>query len=324
MKKKKIGVIVLAVAFIGAVTGGVSYKASLQKDDQKSLETTAKSDVKSNVGQTEGENKIEIPSENKEFDKKVEDVKTTHSDEQTEVNESKDVSDFELKLKSYVKEFRDGECDVPDFMRNLDSIDTKDLNSQEKTQLDDAKKAIGDWSDLNSFYSQIRMAGSGSMEDIVWHSGDSELEYAKEILKNTNTKNIVDAGVASKEKVDQEISFLKEYIEKKQEQVDKQKEDERQAKIDSQKADQEYKKLDEQHAKLKTTEEKKEFYYEQISKAMKAQVEYIDSLKTDKEKQSVQSSIGAANGEAVFLEMRYPKDSKIIEESLSEVLNPNK
>lgn len=222
MKKKKIGVIVLAVAFIGAVTGGFSYKASLKKEDQKSLETTAKSDVKSNVGQTEGENKIETPSENKEFDKKVEDVKTTHSDKQTEVNESKDASDFELKLKSYVKEFRDGQCDVPDFMRNLDSIDTKDLNSQEKTQLDNVKKAIGDWSDLNSFYSQIRMAGNGSMEDIVKYGSEDSLNTAKKISEDINTKNIIDTKIVSKEDVDKEVLFLKDYIENQQEFLEKQ------------------------------------------------------------------------------------------------------
>lgn len=89
-----------------------------------------------------------------------------------------------------------------------------------------------------------------------------------------------------------------------------------------QKLEEKYKELDRQHAQLKTTEEKEVFYYNKITDAKQRQIDYINSLKDPIEKQSVQSSLGAAVSESTFLMMRYPEDSEIIENVLSKINNP--
>ncbi|MGL4760858.1 MAG: hypothetical protein ACRCWG_05295 [Sarcina sp.] len=66
--------------------------------------------------------------------------------------------------------------------------------------------------------------------------------------------------------------------------------------------------------------EKEEHYYTLINNAMQKQIDYINSIEDPQIKQSVQSSIGAAIGEATLLEINHPEDSEIIQTSLQKVL----
>ncbi|MGL4739919.1 MAG: hypothetical protein ACRC41_03835 [Sarcina sp.] len=225
MKNTKISVIVLGVVIIGAVATTIGYKASIQKNVVQKSEIKNKSDVKSNDGQSGVQGEVE--SKEKETDENIEYEKNNSNEKQTSVNtneeskEKKESSNFEAKLNSYVTEFREGKSDVPEFMSNLRSIDTKNLSNDEKLQLDNVNKAASEWSDLNSFYSQVRMAGDGSMQDIVKYSGANELALAKEISK-IDTKNIIDTGIVSRENVDKRTTFLEEYIKAQEENLNKQ------------------------------------------------------------------------------------------------------
>ncbi|MGL5069003.1 MAG: hypothetical protein ACRC6T_14505 [Sarcina sp.] len=66
--------------------------------------------------------------------------------------------------------------------------------------------------------------------------------------------------------------------------------------------------------------EKEEHYYTLINNAMQKQIDYINSIEDPREKQSVQSSMSAAIGEATLLEINHPEDSEIIQTSLQKVL----
>lgn len=73
--------------------------------------------------------------------------------------------------------------------------------------------------------------------------------------------------------------------------------------------------------KKKTTQERAEYYYKKIKDAKKKQSEYINSFNKPEVKQSLQTSQSAAFAEATLLEMKYPEDTNIIEESLKKVLD---
>ena len=80
---------------------------------------------------------------------------------------------------------------------------------------------------------------------------------------------------------------------------------------------------DKQNVELKTKQEKEDFYYNIINEAMQKQINYINSIKDPKVKQSVQTSSSAAIAEATSLEMKYPEDSEIINECLAKVIRVN-
>ena len=276
MKNKKIGIIILGLVLVGGVAGGYSYKSHMKEVKQQELETQQAQEVKA-----------------KEEQVKVQDTK--------EVEEDVINSNFKSKIESYISEFRKSGDDIQGFIGKLNSIDTKSLNTQEKTLYDNVRRAAGEWSDLNSVYSQIRMAGDGSMEDIVKYNSEDSINESKKVIDKTDVKNIISTGVMSKEAVDKEISFLNEYIENKEQDVKKQ-----QVKVED--------------TKLKTTQEKEEFYYNKIKDARQRQIDYINSIKDPDVKQSVQSSLAAAIAEETSLELKYPEDSKIIQASLTKVL----
>ncbi|MGL5069597.1 MAG: hypothetical protein ACRC6T_17615 [Sarcina sp.] len=326
MKNKKIGIIISAILIIGGIAGGIGYKTYLQDGKQQEVKASKKVEIQAE-GTQEGKKLVD------ESTLKNQEVKVKSIDEQTKVtsenkknskvNNEEDISNssFESKLESYVSEFRESEkssTSTPDFIKKLDSLNTKNLNAQEKAQLANAIRGVGDWNDLNSAYSQIRMAGDGSMDDIVKYGSKDSMNWAKEVLTKIDVNNIIATGVMSKADAEKEISFLKEYAKKQQVALDKQDE---QMKLENQKVEAKYKELDQQYAKLKTKQEKEDFYYNKINEAMQKQSNYINSIKEPEVKQSVQTSFGAANGEATFLEMRYPKDSEIIQTSLSKVIN---
>lgn len=64
-----------------------------------------------------------------------------------------------------------------------------------------------------------------------------------------------------------------------------------------------------------------ETYYDAIRAAWQQQQDYIDSIDDDAVKQSVQTSHSAAIFEANRLEMEYPEDADLINESLQKVLS---
>ena len=53
---------------------------------------------------------------------------------------------------------------------------------------------------------------------------------------------------------------------------------------------------------------------------MQKQIDYINSIEDQQEKQSAQSSMSAAIGETTLLEINYPEDSELIQASLQKVL----
>ena len=322
MKNKKIGIIISAIVIIGVI----AYKTYLQDGKQQEVKASKKVEIQAE-GTQEGKKLVdESTLKNQEVKAKSIDERNkviSENKEDSKVNDKDEVSNssFESKLESYVSKFRESEkssTSTPDFIEKLDSLNTKNLNAQEKAQLTNVIRAVGDWNDLNSAYSQIRMAGDGSMNDIVKYGSKDSMNWAKDVIAKVDIRNLISTGVVSKEEAEKEISFLKEYARKQQVALDKQDE---QMKLENQKIEAEYKELDQQHAKLETKQEKEDFYYNRINKAMQKQGEYINSIKDPKVKQSVQTSFGAANGEATFLEMRYPKDSEIIQTSLSKVIN---
>ena len=67
-------------------------------------------------------------------------------------------------------------------------------------------------------------------------------------------------------------------------------------------------------------EEKEKQYYTLINNARQKQIDYINSIEDQQEKQSVQSSMSAAIGEATLLEINHPEDSEFIQASLQKVL----
>lgn len=73
--------------------------------------------------------------------------------------------------------------------------------------------------------------------------------------------------------------------------------------------------------KKKTLKERSEYYYKKIKDAKNKQTEYINSFNNPEEKQSLQTPQSAAIGEATLLEMKYPEDTNIVEESLKKVLD---
>lgn len=83
---------------------------------------------------------------------------------------------------------------------------------------------------------------------------------------------------------------------------------------------QEVKQDAEQNIKQMTTQEKETYYYNTINEAMQKQSNYIKSLEPGTQ---VQSSIGAAYGEAMLLEMKYPEDADMIKGILEKVTKNN-
>ncbi|WP_297519289.1 hypothetical protein [uncultured Clostridium sp.] len=302
MKNKKIGIIILGLVLVGGVAGGYSYKSHMKEVKQQELEAQQAQEVKAKEEQV----KVQDTKEVEEDKVKVSGLSDKHIAESKVEKEDVINSNFKSKIESYVSEFRKSGDDIQGFIGKLNSIDTKSLNTQEKTLYDNVRRAAGEWSDLNSVYSQIRMAGDGSMEEIVKYNSEDSINESKKVIDKTDVKNIISTGVMSKEAVDKEISFLKEYIENKEQDVKKEKEEELQVKVE--------------HAKLKTTQEKEEFYYNEIKTARQRQMDYINSIKDPNTKQSVQSSMAAAIAKETSLELKYPEDSKIIQASLTKVL----
>ena len=295
MKSKKIVVGLLAIVALGGIAGGISYKTHLKDTEKPELETQ---NIK----------KIDIE---KEQAKKGQEEKMS-KDSKKEVAHS----NFKSKVDGYVTEFRESKDDIQTFYQNLNSINAKELNTKDKEHLDNLYLGADDWSRLTSDYNEVRQTGADTNPN---PDVKEIMKYAKDGLTNVNIDNLIATGVMSKDTVDKYISVLEEYVKNKQGDLEKQEKLNKQMELESQKETDKQKELDKEHEKLKTTQEKEVFYYNAINEARKKQIEYINSIKDPKIKQSVQTSSGAATGEATLLELKYPEDAKIISESLAKV-----
>lgn len=306
MNTKKIMIIILAITVIGGVAGRIGYKAYLQKGKEQELEIQHVPETKSKNEQAE----VSSKNEQSKVESKNEQIEVKSRNEQ--VKEDKLIhSNFQSKVQSYVAEFRKSGDDIYTFKKNLDSINTKNLNTEDKAKLNNLQLAAKDWSMFTEYYDYVRQTGDNDSYS------EQAMKYAKEALDKVNTNNLIATGVMSKSTVDKYTSFLREYIEKKLKELDKQNKQE----LGNQE-EVKRKELDKQHAQLKTIQEKEEFYYNIINEAMQRQIKYINSIKDPKVSQSVQSSIGAAASEETYLELLFPEDTKILRETLSKVTNP--
>lgn len=119
----------------------------------------------------------------------------------------------------------------------------------------------------------------------------------------------------TEQKVEKKVENTEQKVEKKSENAEQ--------KVEKKPENIEQKVEDKQNVELKTKQEKEDFYYNIINEAMQKQINYINSIKDPKVKQSVQTSSSAAIAEATSLEMKYPEDSEIINECLAKVIRVN-
>lgn len=286
MKIKKIGIIILALVLTGGVAGVVGYRINLQDKNQQKLEIQKATEVKAKNAQIEVSSKneqVEVKCKNEQTkgksNNKQANVKTKNEQvkvKQGEIENKKPKkeklthSDFESKVQSYVAGYRKSGDGISTFKQNLDSINTKDLNTEDKKQLNNLKLAANDVIMLIGNYVYVKEFDDPNI--------DKTMKCAKETLDKVNTENLVATGVMSKTDVDKRISYLRKYVESTQPALDKEK------------------KLNKQHSKLKTKQEKEAFYYKLINETMQRQRNYINSIKDPEEKGQVESDIGAANG----------------------------